>query len=234
MLESVLPGLTLGAISSFHCVGMCGPIALSLPVQDMRPWKQTLSTSLYHTGRIFTYISLGFVVGLAGKNLELAGFQQNFSLISGALLLILSLRYFLSKQMGQPKFMQSFNRRLTAVMHYALQLKSSGGFFLLGSANGLLPCGMVYIALAAAVNAGSLQNSMLFMGSFGLGTFPAMMAIGLLGFKIKLSIRQKMRNLFPYIMSAMGLLLILRGLNLGIPFISPELLSEGPEPVICH
>lgn len=234
MTEVVIAGLILGSLSSFHCVGMCGPIALSLPVSHMPQWKQVLSVAVYNSGRIFTYITLGFIFGIAGRNIHLAGYQQWFSIISGALLILMAFQQFVYKYQAESKIMSGFRARLGRFMNYAFRLKSVKGFAMLGLANGLLPCGMVYLAVAGAVNSDSVQNSMLFMGMFGLGTFPAMMLIGIAGMGMKLSLRQKMKNMVPYIMSVMGILLVLRGMNLGIPFISPQLFNGVSDSIICH
>lgn len=234
MLPVIVAGLILGGLSSFHCVGMCGPLAFSLPVTHMPRHRQILSVTVYNSGRMLTYVLLGLIFGYAGRNLQLAGLQQTFSITTGIIMLVLALLYFSNNYTAQPKMINLLQRGINNVMSYALQLKSVRGFGLLGLANGLLPCGMVYLALAGAVNTGSVENSMLFMGMFGLGTFPAMMVIGLVGFRLKLSLRQKIRNLVPYVMSVMGILLVLRGMNLGIPFISPVLFNGTPDPVICH
>ena len=105
--------------------------------------------------------------------------------------------------------------------------------FLIGAANGLLPCGMVYFAIAGALAAGSVVHGVLFMASFGLGTFPLMMLLSYFGFIINISLRNKIRKAVPYFMAAIAILLILRGMNLGIPYISPSFNAAG-ESIPCH
>lgn len=104
----------------------------------------------------------------------------------------------------------------------------------MGMANGLLPCGMVYIAIAGALSTADVVSGVLFMAFFGAGTLPAMMMISYFGKMISLSARSSMRKAVPYFVAVMGILLILRGLNLGIPFISPEMPAVSGQVVSCH
>ena len=97
----------------------------------------------------------------------------------------------------------------------------------LGIINGFLPCGLVYIALAASMAAGDIGQSVLYMIVFGIGTFPVMLGISLLGNYIKPVLRRRIYKLVPLFVVILGLLLILRGLNIGIPYISPELDHSG-------
>jgi sulfite exporter TauE/SafE len=107
-------------------------------------------------------------------------------------------------------------------------------YLLLGMANGLLPCGMVYVAIATALTTSTVNGSVLFMTMFGLGTLPAMMAIGYFGTSLSLNLRAAMRKAVPYGIALMAVVLILRGMNLGIPFISPVLQSAPGAAVECH
>lgn len=105
---------------------------------------------------------------------------------------------------------------------------------MLGTANGLLPCGMVYVAIAGALTFTNVLHSTLFMVGFGAGTLPAMMAISYFGQFIKLSVRNQFRKALPVFATIIGILLILRGLNLGIPFISPVLPGAHNGAISCH
>jgi sulfite exporter TauE/SafE len=69
------------------------------------------------------------------------------------------------------------------------------------------------------------------MASFGVGTFPAMLTLSLLGNSMSVNIRNKINKAVPIFIVAMALLLILRGLNLGIPYVSPEMSTTKP---VCH
>jgi sulfite exporter TauE/SafE len=94
---------------------------------------------------------------------------------------------------------------------------------LLGMLNGLLPCGMVYVGLTNALIAGSPMNSVFAMASFGLGTMATMLLVGFAANKISLQVRSNLRKIVPYMLTFVGLLVILRGLNLDIPYISPKI-----------
>jgi sulfite exporter TauE/SafE len=101
-------------------------------------------------------------------------------------------------------------------------------------ANGLLPCGMVYIALAATLSLPQISQSVVFMALFGAGTLPAMMLVGYAGQMIKPDVRKSFQKAVPVFIALMGVVLILRGMNLGIPFISPELTHAAGAAINCH
>ncbi len=231
--QLIITGFVLGTVSSFHCVGMCGPIALSLPVQYLAPDQKTTGILLYNTGRITIYSLLGLLFGFVGRSVYLAGFQKGFSIVLGSLLLIMVLQTLLNKKGLFDQWMQKPTRHLQKIIMRFLQLKKLYGLFILGIANGLLPCGMVYLAITGAMAAGNGPDGLLFMASFGLGTFPAMFALSFFGSLIGLPTRNKMKKAVPVIMLTMGILLILRGLSLNIPFISPVLPGNGENMIIC-
>jgi sulfite exporter TauE/SafE len=234
MMELVLGALVLGLVSSFHCVGMCGPLALSLPIAHLSKAKQHLSMLLYNTGRIVTYSILGLLFGLAGRKLYLAGLQQWFSIIAGSIMLAFAIQYFIGKRPFQPRWMHGFNMLVQRGMSAALHAKSILGIFFLGMANGLLPCGMVYLAIAGALSTSQVYESVLFMAVFGAGTLPAMLLLGVFGLRADLSFRRKIKQAMPFVIASVAVLLILRGMNLGIPFISPHLAAEISNGVTCH
>ncbi|HVZ97756.1 MAG TPA: sulfite exporter TauE/SafE family protein [Chitinophagaceae bacterium] len=232
--EFIIAGFTLGAIGSMHCVGMCGPLAMALPVQNFSKQKKLSAISLYQLGRIFTYSILGLIFGIAGRHIYLAGYQQWFSIIMGAVVVILVVQYLIFKKSAQPAFLNRFYSRVQKAIIYFLRSNKIRNYFLLGTANGLLPCGMVYVAIAGALTFTNVLHSTLFMVGFGAGTLPAMMAISYFGQFIKLSVRNQFRKALPVFATIIGILLILRGLNLGIPFISPVLPGAHNGAISCH
>lgn len=235
MWQFITGGLILGFFSSMHCVGMCGPLAMALPVHHLPDAKRFLALLLHHLGRVITYASLGLLFGFAGRRIYIAGFQQWFSIAMGILVLILLIQYYYYKRNVQPFFMQAFYKKVQAMIITLLKSpKSIFTFPLLGMANGLLPCGMVYVAVAAALTSSSVDQGVLFMIMFGLGTLPAMMAISYWGTSLKPGLRWGMRKIIPYGIGLMALVLILRGMNLGIPFISPVLHNAPAAAVECH
>jgi uncharacterized protein len=76
MIQLVIAAFAMGMVGSFHCIGMCGPIALSLPLKKESSWGKFSGAILYNLGRITTYIAFGLVFGLLGKSVALFGYQQ--------------------------------------------------------------------------------------------------------------------------------------------------------------
>jgi len=234
--EGLIAGFTLGAAGSLHCAGMCGPLSLALPVFHLSKTRAFMSILLYHFGRVITYSVLGLVFGLAGRSLYIAGFQQWFSLVMGILVLVLAALYFLQKKSLHLRLLNRFYAAIQRRIQRLLYSPTPGaaGFVAIGMANGLLPCGMVYIALASVLSFPSVAESVGFMAMFGAGTLPLMMLISVGGRLIRPEIRMSMQKIVPVSITLVGVLLILRGLNLGIPFISPELPGTPGQAVSCH
>ncbi len=232
--EAITGGLILGAFSSLHCIGMCGPLALALPVQHLPLWQQRVAALMYNVGRIVTYSLFGLLFGVAGRSLYMAGFQQWLSIISGIVILVFIINYYLLKKAWQPTWTLKLHTAVQQLMIKTLRTDRKEGFLFLGIINGLLPCGMVYVALAAALNFSEVQQSVLFMTGFGAGTIPLMLLLSIAGSSFSFSIRARIKRIVPYLMTVMAVLLIARGMNLGIPFISPVMASEPAAAIPCH
>jgi uncharacterized protein len=222
-----LSGLSLGFIGSFHCVGMCGPIAVSLPHHQNSFGRDLTKQVLYNLGRVITYASFGVLFGFVGRGLFIGGVQQWISIALGSI--ILALVFFPSLLPGKwksyslfqlPWFKNSFSA--------ALKIKSYFSYLLIGILNGLLPCGFVYMAISAAVLTTSVADGALFMAGFGIGTIPAMLGLSMMGAVVSLKQRNLIKRSMPIISALLGLVLIARGLNLGIPYISPKM-NAGPQ-----
>jgi sulfite exporter TauE/SafE len=234
MWQAAIAGILLGLVSSFHCVGMCGPLALALPVHHLQKRQQAFAVLLYNTGRVITYSLLGGLFGWLGRGIYIAGFQQWFSIAMGLVILLLAFLYYFLNRSFSNAWLRSFHTSIQSIMGRLLRSPRLYHYLLLGMANGLLPCGLVYLAIAGTLSTTSIGESIVFMASFGTGTLPAMLALSFFGVHIKLSIRQQIKKAVPFIIAGMAVLLILRGLNLGIPFVSP-VLADAPQPVIsCH
>ena len=234
MWQLLTIGFTLGMISSVHCIGMCGPLALSLPTQGMSAAGRTGALAGYHAGRIGAYALLGTIAGLLGSRIYIAGLQHGLSILSGAIILLSLIMSRLAGRSGSPKYLKAI---YSFLQDRVLRLWRSGSglkFPGIGFVNGLLPCGMVYIAMAAALGfPGVWQGSML-MICFGAGTLPALLLLHFSGRLLGAPFRTGLRKATPYLMIGMAVILILRGLNLGIPLISPVLASAPGTPVSCH
>ncbi len=217
-----LSALILGLGGSFHCIGMCGPIAFVLPVDRTNKWHAGMQSLLYHLGRLTTYSIIGFLFGLIGKGLYLAGFQQRISIIMGVIMIlavVFPTNYF--TKFGFTKPLYKLVGKLKKALGNSLQKKSNTALFVIGLLNGFLPCGLVYMALIGSVAMGDPLSGALYMFIFGLGTSPLLTGAILAGNFLSLSIRNKINKLIPYFVVLVGILFILRGLALGIPFISP-------------
>lgn len=221
--------LVLGLVGSLHCAGMCGPLALALP-QGQRPFSAFLTGRLaYNAGRIVTYAGLGLVFGSVGQALLLAGFQRWVSIFLGALLI---LGLFASKRLALWQPVTRAVNALKSRLAVLLRQRSFGSLLTLGLLNGLLPCGLVYVAAAGATATGGVASGVQYMAAFGLGTLPMMLAISLSGSLVPLNLRLKLRKAIPFSVFLLGTLLILRGMSLGIPFLSPDISGVGTS--CCH
>jgi len=227
----LLTGFLVGLMGSFHCIGMCGPIAIALP----KTKNLLLSRLLYNFGRVITYSMLGLLFGLLGSRLEMFGLQQIVSISLGVLIILTvvtpaAYRIKISNSIGLYKPIGVLK------MYFGRMFKShtNTSMLVIGMLNGLLPCGFVYIGITGAIAVGSTLNGMLFMTMFGLGTLPVMLGTSLIGSAININLRQKLTRLLPALSVALAIIFILRGLNLGIPYISPKLEHKPDTEVICH
>jgi len=221
----------LGLAGSAHCAGMCGPLALALPRLEGGLWPHVAGRLTYNLGRVTTYGLLGLVFGLVGKSLALAGIQRWVSIGLGTVLLagVLASRtdLFRLPGFGAGSWWKGAMSRL-------LRRRGIGALGLLGALNGLLPCGLVYVACFAAAALGELWGAVEYMVVFGLGTVPVMLGIGLAGAAVQGPLRLRLQKAIPYCLGAVALLLILRGLGLGVPYVSPNLSAPGGQPACCH
>jgi len=209
---------TIGLLGSLHCVGMCGPIALSLPYQGSQRVYAAGNVLLYNLGRVATYSLLGIIIGMVGRGFFLAGFQSYVSIGLGVLLLAIALFSInVESRLLQIPLMQGLNAWVKKQLGKLLRQRGPSRLFLIGLLNGLLPCGLVYMAIAGALAAGSIFDSALYMSLFGIGTIPLMMATALAGQFIKLQWRTRLRRLVPAFLVAFAVLFILRGLNFDVP-----------------
>ncbi|MFC2176415.1 sulfite exporter TauE/SafE family protein [Bacteroidota bacterium] len=226
----------IGALGSLHCIGMCGPIALSVPMGGKTGLAGLFRGLAYNFGRISTYAVLGLIVGFLGKNIAIGSYQQALSITIGVLILtFLVLPKALTKKIDPTSAFARLFLKLKTAFRGLFQSKNALGSLALGLINGLLPCGLVYVGLAGALALANPLESAQFMAAFGLGTVPIMISIILAGDLISLQWRAKARKLIPIMFAIMGTLFILRGLNLGIPYISPnmETTTVGGVPQ-CH
>lgn len=205
--------LLVGFFGSFHCVGMCGPIAMAIPRQSNRFWPLTGSALLYNVGRILTYTFIGLFFGFVGVGFTISGFQGALSIFLGVTIILgVSIKRY--STIPVPAFITGFSNWVTTTYGKLLRKESKFALVGLGVLNGLLPCPFVYTALAAAVLTNTPVHSAGYMALFGLGTFPAMYFMYLSPNLLSLKLRTSVRKAVPYFALALGILLIIRGLTL--------------------
>lgn len=215
-----------GLISSFHCIGMCGPIALMLPVERNNPSKKVIQIITYHLGRLSAYATIGFLFGLLGKGFFLAGLQQKLSIFMGIAMIVVILipeKVFAKFNFSKPVF--KLISKIKTTLGTQFKTKSYQSLFTIGLLNGFLPCGMVYVALFGAIAMQNASFGVLYMLLFGLGTIPMMSSVVYLNSFLTVPMRNKIQKTIPYVAFGIAILFILRGLGLGIPYVSPSNMS---------
>jgi sulfite exporter TauE/SafE len=210
----------LGLMGSLHCVGMCGPIALSLPLRGKTILQKIWGSTLWSLGRIVTYSLMGALFGMIGAGFKFLGYQQIISIAIGVLMILSVLLPTLFKKYTIGKNLAIFNP-VRKGMQRLFQEKNNKALFLIGVFNGLLPCGLVYLAIAGAIGTADLSLSVGYMALFGLGTLPLLLMISVLGNIVSQTIRKQINKVVPVVVILIGIIFILRGLSLGIPYLSP-------------
>ena len=228
--------LILGLLGSFHCVGMCGPIAFMLPVDRSNSFRKVSQIMTYHIGRLLAYSLIGLFFGLMGKSLYIFGIQQQLSIAIGVLMIVIALipmQTFNKYNFSKPIYRIIY--KVKSALGQALKKKTADTFLTIGFLNGFLPCGLVYMAVFASL---AMQNAVygsLYMALFGLGTIPLMTTAIYLGKFLNSTIKQRIQKAIPVFVVIIGLLFILRGLGLGIPYLSPAPVIEMASSAIeCH
>ena len=232
----LLTAIVFGLLGSFHCIGMCGPIAFMLPVDRNNQTKRVLQIFMYHLGRMITYGILGLLFGLLGKGFNFFGFQQYLSIIIGVIMILLVVLP--SKTVNKFSIAKPIYKLLSGVKNRLgkeLKKKRIDTFFTIGFLNGFLPCGLVYMAIFASIATGNAISGSIYMMLFGLGTIPLMTAFVYLGNFTTGLVRKRIQQFIPVAVVAIAVLFILRGMGLGIPYVSPihihEIVDGGQ---VCH
>jgi uncharacterized protein len=229
-MEFVLAAFILGFAGSLHCLGMCGPLVIALHGgSNKQNWKTKF---VYHLGRILVYVTLGAIVGVVGKTVSFFGFQQVLAITAGAVMLVLILwpGLFRNAKLKTTRLTQWIRSRITPTVKSHPFLTS----FLLGTVNGLLPCGLVYVALSGALITGDPLKSALFMATFGLATSPALLAAPAILKWVSVRLKLKSIKALQVGLVLVSVLIVLRGSGLGIPYISPKMAPDKVEVDCCH
>lgn len=217
----------LGFLGSFHCLGMCGPIALAVSAKDKcRYLKNKL---IYNLGRTVTYSGLGGLIGFLGFSLALAGIQQWISISMGVLILVMAFSYKRSERIVAQSGLFGAVGKLRNVLGKYLKRGGTSAFFITGLLNGFLPCGMVYLALIASLAMQSPLYGAAYMFFFGMGTISMLISVMVTQHMMAASVRNKLTKGMPYFAMFIGILFIVRGMGLGIHYLSPHLALPSPD-----
>ena len=215
-----------GLISSLHCIGMCGPIAMMLPVDRNNPAKKVIQIMLYHLGRLAAYASLGLVFGILGRGFFMAGIQQQLSITVGILMITIAVvpeKVFMKYNFSKPIY--KVISKVKSSLGNQFKRKSPDALFTIGLLNGFLPCGLVYAALFGALAMQNVTLSVTYMLLYGLGTIPMMSAVVYISNKVSIPLRSRLQRIIPIVTICIGMLFIIRGLGLNIPYFSPSTMS---------
>lgn len=223
-------GFILGLLGSLHCIGMCGPIAFMLPVDRKNSIKKASQITLYHIGRLFAYSLLGFVFGLLGASISIFGQQQKLSIAVGVIIILVVITPInLFKKFNITTPLYGIISKLKSKLGQQFKKKTPETFFIIGFLNGFLPCGLVYMAVFAAIATANSIYSSLYMILFGLGTIPLMTTTVYLGKFLNTTLKQRIQKAIPIFVICIGILFVIRGLGLGIPYLSPSELTSVKE-----
>lgn len=223
-MELYITAFTIGLVGSFHCIGMCGPIAFALPVKKNTPFYRVFSGTIYNIGRITTYILFGVLFGTLGQGISTASTQQGISIALGIVFILsVILPKSIINKINPTGTIGLYISKVKVGLSKLLSSSSTPNLLLIGLLNGLLPCGLVYAAIGGSIATGKTIDGALYMFAFGLGTLPMMFTAVLLSNFITIGFRNKIKKLIPVFVIILGSLFILRGLNLNIPFLSPKI-----------
>lgn len=222
-----LAAFLTGLLGSFHCLGMCGPIAMIAP-QGQGYGRFIGGRLLYNLGRITTYATIGLLLGTFGMGLQVAGVQQYVSIVMGVVLLVIALSKITGiGKLGNNTWFGGLKQKVEKLFSKFITKPSLSSQYTVGLLNGLLPCGLVYIALAGAITTTHATEGALYMALFGLGTLPMMFSVSIASRWITHKVRTKIMRTLPYFVMVVAVLFILRGMNLGIPYVSPQLNAQN-------
>lgn len=203
-----------GFLGSLHCMGMCGPLAMAVPVPA---GKRSVGILLYNIGRTATYMLLGLIFSTVGASIQLSGMQQYFAMGLGVALLLFTFVPIAGKKLEKSIYASGLLHSLRQNISAQFRQKSYRSTLLVGVLNGLLPCGMVYLAIAGAITSGDPFAGVVYMAIFSLGTMPAMVCM----MSFRRLIPKKLKLNYVMLLSlVLGLVLLYRGTAMELPEIS--------------
>lgn len=235
MISLALGGLVLGIAGSLHCAGMCGPLVMALPAADGSIAKRVTNRATYHIARVTVYAAMGAIVGLGAGAFELSGHGRVLSMIAGAGMIVTAVAQLLwHKSLLPATWMQRRIAPLRAAAHHQARRHPQRAMLFLGVVNGLLPCGLVTSALVGSAVGGDILSGTVFMAAFGIGTSPVMLAIAVGASELRQRLGTRLGVILPLLMLALGAGIVLRGMELGIPYLSPPAIVAHQNASCCN
>lgn len=234
MIAIAATGFLLGIAGSMHCAGMCGPLVMALPVHSDARVGRILDRIVYNVARVATYGAMGALVGFGAGAFDLVGYGRIASLVAGALMVITAVAQLLWHMNILPTAW--VHRRITPLRSAALSAakdRPRSGMVLLGVVNGLLPCGLITSALVGSAVGGDVLSGAVFMMSFGLGTAPMILALSFGASELRQRLGLRLGLVLPLIAILVGGLVMLRGMALGIPYVSPSHATHHSQAACC-
>jgi len=227
--------LTLGLMGSLHCVGMCGPLAIAFGGgRSSSRMDAAITGVFYNIGRASTYALLGLAFGGLGRFMVFAQVQKGVSIAIGVLMIVAFFASFdIEGYIRNLPLIQRWYNRIRSILTRMMKQSQSYHPYTLGLANGLLPCGLVYLALAGALATGGLLQGMLFMFVFGLGTMPMLFVLAFGSGLVPLHVRARLREVIPYVTLVFGIFLCYRGVVVDMPM-ELDFWSAINDPLMCH
>lgn len=207
-----------GLITSFHCVSMCGGIALSQSMAKIQGKTPYQSTFLYNFGRIASYTGFGILLGGVGSFFSISPLMRNLILLAGGLLML----YYGISLMGWVSM-----PKIPSIMPKVNNKKISEGFrpLIVGILNGFMPCASLQMMQLYALASGSMISGGLIMLVFALTTAPVLVTIGLLSSKLNLKSSRRVKLVSAAVVVLIGSQMAFRSmsaLNIPLPFINSQ------------
>lgn len=181
---NILVALSIGFLGSSHCLVMCGGIAsaLQLSMPQLNLWQQLKLQFMLSLGRLCTYSLLGALTGAFGAAVLVSLGISLFWLKVLAGMLLLLMAFYVARLWFALSILEKIGaalwRKIQPIAKTLLPLDSNAKALAYGLCWGFLPCGLVYSSLGWSLASGSALEGALLMGAFGLGTLPAMLAVG--------------------------------------------------------
>ena len=210
-----LTALVIGFAGSMHCLGMCSPLAMAVTSRNRSAF---INRALYNGGRISTYALMGALVSGLGAMLPLSKYQNIISIVMGLTLLLIGVGAVREIRIpGLTWGIQRLTGGLKLLFAEYLQRKNRGAIVMLGALNGLLPCGLTFIALTWCVSLRGPLDGFNFMLLFGAGTLPVMLGFTSIIPALARKLNWSLQKLTTTMLILSGCVLILRVFIIHIP-----------------